>query len=241
LALLEVQDLGRKFGGVVALKDVSFSVDQGEIVGLIGANGAGKSTIFNVISGMLSPSSGKVLFEGRDITGSSPHKVAKMGISRTFQSARPFPGLTVEENVRVGAEFGRTKWEDVEAKVEEALELTGLDSKRKLSVGSVPIEQRKLVEVARALASSPKILMMDEPMAGLNQVEVSSFVELAKKINKRGVTVLVVEHVMKAIVTLCSRIIVLHVGQKLAEGRPEDILADTDVVRVYLGSDYAAT
>ena len=223
----------------MALKDVSFDVEQGEIVGMIGANGAGKSTMFNIITGMMKPTSGSVGFEGKDITGLKPHDVVKLGISRTFQSVRPFPNFTVEQNVRVGALFGRTRGSDVENRVEEVLRTTGLNSKKDVPVKSIPIEQRKLVEVARSLASSPKLLMMDEPMAGLNSVETEVFIDLVKKVNEGGVTVLVVEHVMKAIMKLSRRIIVLHAGQKLAEGTPESILTDSDVVRVYLGSAYA--
>jgi len=197
------------------------------------------TTMFNIITGLLEPTSGSVTFEGNDITGLKPHDVVKLGISRTFQSVRPFSNYTVEENVRVGALFGRTKSADVDSRIQEVLKMTGLDSKRDALVGSIPIEQRKLVEVARALASTPKLLMMDEPMAGLNSVETEVFINLVGKVNENGVTVLVVEHVMKAIMTLSRRIIVLHAGQKLAEGTPESILADKEVVRVYLGSGYA--
>lgn len=239
MALLEIRNVEKDFGGVVALKNVSFDVAEGEIVGLIGANGAGKSTMFNIITGMFEPTSGSVVFEGRDITGLKPHEVVKRGISRTFQSVRPFPNFTVEQNVKVGALFGRTKRGEAEKKVDEVLRMTGLDSKRDLLVGSIPIEQRKLVEVARALASTPKLLMMDEPMAGLNTVETQEFTDLVRKVNQSGVTVLVVEHVMKAIMKLSQRIVVLNAGQKLAEGTPEAILADREVVRVYLGADYA--
>jgi len=238
LPLLEIHNVEKDFGGVVALKDVSFNIEEGEIVGLIGANGAGKSTLFNIITGVFHPTSGSVVFEGKDITGLKPHEVVKLGIARTFQSVRPFPDLTVEQNVRIGALFGRTKRSEAESRTDEVLRTTGLDSKRALVVRSIPIEQRKLVEVARALASSPKLLMMDEPMAGLNSVETEAFTDLVRKVNETGVTVLVVEHVMKAIMNLSRRIVVLNAGQKLAEGTPKAILADREVVRVYLGSDY---
>jgi branched-chain amino acid transport system ATP-binding protein len=239
LPLLEVRNLKKEFGGVVALKDVSFTIDHGGVVGLIGANGAGKSTIFNIVSGTLSPTSGIALFEGKSIIGLKPHEVVKLGIARTYQSVRPFLNFTVEENIRVGALYGRTSPAEAGHKVEEVIALAGLDSKKDVLVGSLPIEQRKLVEVSRALASSPKLLMMDEPMSGLNSVEAKAFIELVGKINDSGVTVLVVEHVMKAITTLCNRIIVLHLGKKLDEGSPDTILADKEVIRVYLGSEYA--
>jgi branched-chain amino acid transport system ATP-binding protein len=239
LPLLEVRNLKKEFGGVVALKDVSFTIDEGEVVGLIGANGAGKSTIFNIVSGTLSPTSGAAIFEGRSTIGLKPHEIVKLGIARTYQSVRPFLDFTVEENIRVGALYGRTNPGKADDKVEEVLAMAGLGSKRGLLVSSLPIEQRKLVEVARALASTPKLLMMDEPMSGLNSVETKVFINLVGKIKDSGVTVLVVEHVMKAITSLCTRIIVLHLGQKLAEGSPETILADKEVIRVYLGSEYA--
>ncbi|MDA4127757.1 MAG: ABC transporter ATP-binding protein, partial [Thaumarchaeota archaeon] len=220
MALLEVRNVEKDFGGLVALKDVSFKIDEGEIVGLIGANGAGKSTIFNIITGLLQPTAGSILFEEKDITGLKPHDVVKLGIARTFQSVRPFLNYSVEQNIRVGAMFGRTASVDLDSRVEEVIKVTGLDSKRDTLVRSVPIEQRKLVEVARALASTPKLLMLDEPMAGLNPTETGGFIELVRRVNENGVTVLVVEHVMKAVMTLSRRIIVLHAGQKLAEGTP---------------------
>jgi branched-chain amino acid transport system ATP-binding protein len=238
LALLEVRNLRREFGGLVALKDLSLAVDDGEIVGLIGANGAGKSTMFNIVTGILRPTSGSVIFAGNEITGLKPHDIVKLGISWTFQSVRPFLSYTVEENVRVGAVFGKTGSVDAEGKVEEVLRMTGLESKRGSIVDSLPIEQRKLVEVARALASSPRLLMLDEPMAGLNAVETESFIGLIRKVNENGVTVLVVEHVMKAIMSLAKRIVVLQAGQLLAEGTPEEVLANKEVIEVYLGTAY---
>jgi branched-chain amino acid transport system ATP-binding protein len=227
------------FGGLVALREVSFGIQQGELVGLIGANGAGKSTMFNIITGMQKPTSGTVLFDGREIIGLRPHDIAKLGVSRTFQSVRPFLNYTVEENVRVGALFGHGG-NDSE-RIDNLLRMTNLYAKRNLFVKTLPIEQRKMVEVARALASSPKLLLLDEPMAGLNSVEIQKFIELVTNVNKEGVTVLVVEHVMKAIMNLSRRVIVLHAGLKLAEGMPEEILANKDVVGVYLGEEYAKT
>ncbi len=238
MALLEVRNLRKEFGGLVALKDLSLAIDEGEIVGLIGANGAGKSTMFHIVTGILKPTSGSVAFAGKEITGLKPHDIVRLGISWTFQSVRPFLTYTVEENVRVGAVFGRTGSSDAEGKVEEVLRMTGLDSKKGSIVGSLPIEQRKLVEVARALASSPRLLMLDEPMAGLNAVETENFIGLIRRVNASGVTVLVVEHVMKAIMSLSRRIVVLHAGQMLAEGTPEEVLANGEVIGVYLGASY---
>jgi branched-chain amino acid transport system ATP-binding protein len=241
LALLEVRGVTKDFGGLAALKGVSLEMNQGEIVGLIGPNGAGKSTLFDIITGIERPSSGRVLFEGTDITGFKPYDVTRMGISRTFQSVRPFLNYTVEENIRVGALFGKDNGQRVEEKVSQVLRTTDLESKKSLRVESLPTEQRKLVEVARALAGSPRLLLLDEPMAGLNPSEVSDFTQLIHKINDEGISVLIVEHVMKAIMGICKRIVVLNAGLKLAEGSPDEILKDSDVIRVYLGDEYASS
>lgn len=235
--LLDVQDVTMDFGGLVALKDVSFCIEEGEIVGLIGANGAGKSTLFNIITGIQKPTSGRVFLSGTNLIGLRPHDIIKLGLSRTFQSVRPFLNYTVEENVRVGMLFGRG--ENTRERLDYLLRLADLETKRSLLVRTLPIEQRKMVELARALASSPRLLLLDEPMVGLNAVEIQKFIELIKKVNLEGVTVLVVEHVMKAIMNLSRRVIVLHAGLKLAEGTPEEVIANKNVVSVYLGADYA--
>ncbi len=232
-----MQDVTMDFGGLVALKDVSFCIEEGEIVGLIGANGAGKSTLFNIITGIQKPTSGRVFLSGTNLIGLRPHDIIKLGLSRTFQSVRPFLNYTVEENVRVGMLFGRG--ENTRERLDYLLRLADLETKRSLLVRTLPIEQRKMVELARALASSPRLLLLDEPMVGLNAVEIQKFIELIKKVNLEGVTVLVVEHVMKAIMNLSRRVIVLHAGLKLAEGTPEEVIANKNVVSVYLGADYA--
>ena len=239
LALLEVRGVTMDFGGLVALREVSFAIEQGEIVGLIGANGAGKSTLFNIIMGVQKPTAGMVFLDGQKIVGLTPHEIVRLGISRTFQLVRPFLNYTVEENVRVGALFGHARHSEVYRRIDHVLKLTELDAKRNLLVRTLPIEQRKMVEVARALASAPRLLLLDEPMAGLNSVEIERFIELIRKISEEGATVLVVEHVMKAIMSVSRRVIVLHAGLKLAEGTPETIMANKDVVAVYLGEDYA--
>jgi branched-chain amino acid transport system ATP-binding protein len=239
MALLEVRGVTKDFGGLVALKGVSLEMQPGEIVGLIGPNGAGKSTLFDIITGIEHPSAGKVVFDGTDITGFKPYDVTRMGISRTFQSVRPFLNYTVEENVRVGALFGREDGKGVEEKVSQVLKATDLESKKDSLVASLTTEQRKLVEVARALAGSPRLLLLDEPMAGLNPFEVSEFTKLIHQINGGGVSVLIVEHVMKAIMGICRRIVVLNAGLKLAEGSPEDIQKDSEVIKVYLGEGFA--
>lgn len=237
--LLELRRVTKSFGKLVALNDVSMSIDSGEIVGLIGPNGAGKSTLFNVITGFMRPSSGSVMFEGKDIARLRRHLISRLGISRTFQSVRPFSNFTVEQNVTAGALFGRTPRERVGEKVEEALEVTGLSSRRLATVASLPIEQRKLVEIGRALAASPKLLLLDEPMAGLNPAEVDRFLELIRRFNRMGVSLLIIEHVMRAIMGVSNRVVVLDAGVKLAEGPPEAVSRDSNVVSIYLGEEYA--
>ena len=239
LALLEVKGVTKDFGGLVALRGVSLELNQGEIVGLIGPNGAGKSTLFDIITGIERPTSGSVFFNGTDITGFKPYDVTKMGISRTFQSVRPFLNYTVEENIRVGALFGKENGKSVEERINQVLKSTDLESKRDSRVESLPTEQRKLVEVARALAGSPRLLLLDEPMAGLNPSEAGHFTQLIHQVNDGGISVLIVEHVMKAIMGICKRIIVLNAGLKLAEGSPEEIQKDSEVIKVYLGEEYA--
>ncbi len=239
LALLEVKGVTKDFGGLVALKGVSLEMNQGEIVGLIGPNGAGKSTLFDIITGIERPTAGSVVFDGTDITGFKPYDVTRMGISRTFQSVRPFLNYTVEENIRVGALFGKEDGKAVEEKVSQVLKVTGLESKKDSRVVSLPTEQRKLVEVARALAGSPRLLLLDEPMAGLNPSEVGDFTQLIHQVNDGGISVLIVEHVMKAIMGICKRIVVLNAGLKLAEGSPDEIQKDSEVIKVYLGEEYA--
>jgi len=239
VALLEVKGVTKDFGGLVALKGVSLEMQQGEIVGLIGPNGAGKSTLFDIITGIERPTAGNVVFDGTDITGFKPYDVTRLGISRTFQSVRPFLNYTVEENIRVGALFGKENGKSVEDKVSQVLKATDLESKKDSLVVSLPTEQRKLVEVARALAGSPRLLLLDEPMAGLNPSEVGDFTQLIHQVNDGGISVLIVEHVMKAIMGICKRIVVLNAGSKLAEGSPDEIQKDSEVIKVYLGEEYA--
>lgn len=241
MALLEVKEVTKDFGGLVALRGVSLEMSQGEVVGLIGPNGAGKSTLFDVITGIQRPTSGKVVFDGTDVTGFKPYDMTRMGISRTFQSVRPFLSYTVEENIRVGALFGKGDGKSVEERVSQVLRTTDLESKKDSRVQSLPMEQRKLVEVARALAGSPRLLLLDEPMAGLNPTEVGEFTQLIKQVNDEGISVLIVEHVMKAIMGICRRVVVLNAGLKLAEGSPDEIMRNAEVVRVYLGEGYASS
>lgn len=236
--LLEVAGLTMIFGGLAAVKSVDFTVSEGEIVGLIGPNGAGKTTIFNLLSGVYKPTSGSIRFAGEDITHLyPPSKVCLKGIGRTFQVVRPFGNMTVEENVMVGA-FAKTPYTaQAREYAREVLDLVGFGRDKDMLAKSLTIADRKRLEVARALATQPKLLLLDEVMAGLNHTEVSEVVKLVGKLRKSGITILIIEHIMAAIMSLSDRIIVLHHGEKIAEGTPEVVSRDQKVIDAYLGED----
>lgn len=240
--MLELKDVTKTFGGLHALDDLSFKVETGEILGMIGPNGSGKSTAFNVITGSLKADSGSVTFDGEDITGLPSHRVSHMGISRTFQVVRPFPHLTALENVLVGRLFGgegdRKSTESLDHGM-GVLELVGLAGKANLRAGAFTILERKWLEVGRALATRPKLMLLDEFMAGISASEVHHAVDLVKSINATGVTVILVEHIVKAITEACDRVVVLDAGRKLAEGTVDQIVNDPDVIKAYLGSRHA--
>ena len=237
--LFEVRGLTKRFRGLTAVSDVTFRVAPREIVGLIGPNGAGKTTIISLISGTLLPTSGEIVFEGRRIDALPAYRRARLGIGRTFQVMKPFPGLSVLENVTVGALFGtgggERKRKRAEENAREWLQFTGLGRRMDQRADALGGPDRKRLEFAKALAMNPKLLLLDEVMAGLNAVEVDEVVELIKKMRERGVTILVIEHVMKAIRRLSDRLLVLHHGQQIAEGRTDEVLTDPRVVEAYLG------
>ena len=242
--ILEGEGVTKYFGGLSAVDDVDFYVDQGEVVGLIGPNGAGKTTLFNLISAALVPKPGVIKYKGKNITGMKPYKICRIGISRTFQTVKIFANLPVFENVRVGSLFGTAeKISPSEAGKEtmELLEFVGLSDVSGIPAKDLTLANQKRLEVARALATRPEVLLLDELMAGLNHTEVSESMELVKKIQEKGITIVMIEHVMKAIMNVCDRIMVLHHGQKIAEGTPQEVAASEKVIEVYLGEQFAGS
>ena len=239
--VLEGHNVGKTFGGAVALTSLDFHLVHGEVLGLIGPNGAGKTTLINIVSGYLRASSGTVTLRDRVISSLPAHEIARAGIARTFQTVRPFMGMTVEENVLVGAFFGaarRTDDRHPRQRVDDALAFLSLTSRRDDPVNALTIADRKRVELARALAMEPQVLLLDELMAGLNASEIDQTIALVRDINRLGVSLIIVEHVMEAVVGLCQRIIVLHHGQKIADGPARMVLDDGRVIDAYLGSRY---
>src|SRR3982074_2639375 len=235
---LVIRGLNKRFGGLRAVQDVSFSVQENETVALIGPNGAGKTTSFNLITGFHRPDSGSVLAYGREIVGLKPHDICAHGLARTFQVAKPFGAMTVLDNVMTGA-FLRDRNSDVaREKAREAIEFVGLTAREQTAARDLTtIDQRRL-EMARALATQPRILLLDEVMAGLNPSEIDQAVALVGKLSQRGLTIVIVEHVMRAILAAAGHIVVLDHGQKIAEGAPKEIVGNAEVIRSYLGSGY---
>jgi len=240
MPILEGQDVTKHFGGLAAVSHVDFHVDEGEIVGLIGPNGAGKTTLFNLISAALPINSGEISFKGQKLNGLKPHQICKLGVSRTFQETKVFGNMPVLQNVLVGAFFGtptHISGADAAREATQALEFVGLTAMSALPTKDLTMVNQKRVEVARALATKPELLLLDELMAGLTPAEVSEAMELVTKIRDKGITVFMVEHVMKAIMGICGRIIVLHHGEKIAEGTPQEIAANKAVIEIYLGEE----
>ena len=238
MPILEGSAVCKHFGGLAAVSNVDFDVEGGAVVGLIGPNGAGKTTLFNLISGALVPDSGKIRFQGQDITGLKPHRICRRGVARTFQAVRIFPHLPVQENVRVAARFGRgdrTSAQEANRVANELLAFVGLSGVEAVAARDLTLPQQKRLEVARALATNPRLLLLDELMAGLNSTEVAETMALVRRLRDQGHTLFLIEHVMKAIMEICDRIIVLHHGQKIAEGTPQEIATSRTVVEVYLG------
>ena len=240
--MLECVGVSKKFGGLEALKKVDFTVNKNEIAGLVGPNGSGKTTLLNVISGVYKPDSGKVLFMNEDISKLSPHLVCSKGITKTSQSVQSFPDMTTLENVLTGVLFGReeAKEHDPIRKAEELLEFVGLDQQKfNVPAKNLNVVELRRVQLARALATAPKLLLLDEILTGLTPKESDEAIALVKLIREQGVTILMVEHVMKVIMGLCDRVTVLHHGEKICEGTPEEVCNDENVVKVYLGKKFS--
>ena len=240
IPFLDVRGVTKRFAGLVANDDVSFSVSEGEIVSIIGPNGAGKSTLFACITGFHAPSAGSVTWQGRDITGFKPDRVCRLGIARTFQIVQVIGDMTVLENVMTGAFLHAPARTEALRRAEELLVTTGLIDKREFLGTALTIADKKRLEVAMALATRPRLLMLDESMAGLTPVELKQIISLLREVRRRGVTLVIVEHVMEAVMQLSDRVIVLNSGKKLTEGTPREVVADPRVVQAYLGERYRA-
>ncbi|MFP4641814.1 MAG: ABC transporter ATP-binding protein [Dehalococcoidia bacterium] len=237
MRILEGEKVSKYFGGLAAVSNVDFHIDEGEIFGLIGPNGAGKTTLFNLVSGALDLKSGVIKFRSEEISGLSPYQICRRGIARTFQSVKIFPNMSVRENVLLGDLFGNPQsgtWV-ADRSVDELLDFVGLSGMGTVPAGDLTLVNQKRLEVAAALSAKPELVMLDELMAGLTSTETAETMELVADIRRRGITVLIIEHVMKAVMGVCDRVMVLHHGEKLAEGTPQEISTSKRVIEVYLG------
>lgn len=238
MTILEVSSVQKKFDGVVAVADVSLSIDKGEIVGLVGPNGSGKSTLINLLSGFYPANRGEIVFAGQEIASMPPHRIAGLGIARTYQIPRPFDTMTPRENIAVSYMFGQSRHtlDAARRAADEWLAFTGLAAVADTTVDQLTLHQLKFLELARALATEPTLLLLDEVLAGLNPTEINQSMDMIRKIHARGITLVVVEHVMKAITALSSRIVVLDQGTVVADGDPQRVMSDPAVVAAYLGT-----
>ena len=240
MSLLEVKKVSRFFGGLAAVKDVSFGVNKGEIVGLIGPNGAGKTTLFNVVNGFYPPSRGEVLFQGERISGLKPHQICKRGMARTFQVVKPLQRMSVLDNVIASAYLRAPDRKQAREQALDILQFTGLADDRNMISKGLPLGKRKRLEISRALATRPKLLLLDESFAGLNPSELDESIGIIGRIKDKGVTIMIIEHHMKVIMAISDRIVVLSYGEKLAEGTPQDIGKNPQVIEAYLGEAQSA-
>jgi branched-chain amino acid transport system ATP-binding protein len=238
LSILVTQGLTKQFGGLVAVSDLSFELVEGEILGLIGPNGAGKTTVFNCLTGFLDADRGDLRLGGRSIKGRQPHEICRLGLVRTFQIVRPFLNISVLDNVLVGAMLRQRVMGRAREEALAIVETVGLGRYGHALAGGLPLPLRKRLELAKAMATKPRVLLLDEVMAGLNPTEVDELIELIRRINGQGVSVLLIEHVMRGVMALSQRVIVINYGQKIAEGRPEEVVRDKEVVEAYLGKEF---
>lgn len=241
MSLLELRNISMDFGGLRAIDSLSLSIDEGQILGLIGPNGAGKSTAFNCVAGVYRPTSGEIWFDGANITGAKPWDLCRAGLARTFQIVKPFASKTVLYNVMVGA-FARTdRTDEAEAIALDVLKSLHLDHKKDFKSGALTIADRKRLEIARAMATKPKLLLLDEVMAGLRPTEVDEMIDVFRAVRDSGVTIFVIEHIMRAIMALSDELVVIQFGRKISEGKPEAVAKDENVIKAYLGDEYVAS
>jgi branched-chain amino acid transport system ATP-binding protein len=241
MAFLEVINMDKNFGGLTAVSDSSFHVKEGEILGLIGPNGAGKTTIFDLITGFLKPDNGAIIFKGEEIQGLEPHEICKKGVTRTFQSAQTFPHMTTLDNVMVGGFVHDRNIANVRKLAFEILDFTGLNEQKDKTAENLTIGDSRRLEIAKALAVKPSLLLLDEVFAGLNATEMEEVIEIIKQIREKGITVFIVEHVMHAVMSLSDRVIVINYGVKIAEGEPQEVTKNEKVIEAYLGEEYMAS
>jgi branched-chain amino acid transport system ATP-binding protein len=239
--ILDVRKMTKDFGGLRAVDALSIQIEKGEILGLIGPNGAGKSTAFNCIAGVFPPTLGEIYFNGEKINGAKPWTLCKKGLARTFQIVKPFASKSVLYNVMVGAFAKTDSTAEAEARALEVLEALNFQGQKEIRAGNLTIADRKRLEIARALATQPQILLLDEVMAGLRPAEVDEMVAVIKELRDRGITIFLIEHIMRAVMALSDRIVVIHFGQKISEGSPEEVASDENVIKAYLGDEYVVS
>ena len=238
MSILSVNQLSKNFGGLMAVKELSFKLEKGDILGLIGPNGAGKTTVFNCLTGFIPPDQGEILFHGKSVKDMQPYKISQLGLVRTFQIVKPFLTISVLDNVMVGALIKEKSITKARQESMEIIEFLGLGRMADVEAQGLPLPLRKKLELARALATKPKILLLDEVMAGLNPTEVDEIIDLIRQVNERGISILLIEHVMRGVMALSQRVLVINYGERIAEGAPEEVVKDKGVIEAYLGKEF---